>query len=223
MEFINRPAAKAEARQLIRGHRKVVLGTYLLYFAIALALSVVDVLFITLGDTSSWGYLFISMLIILISAVLSAGAALFCMSLRRGEEAVPSMLFDAFGLAGKVIFLTISVAVRVFLWSLLFYIPGIVALYRYRFALYNLLENPELTAGQAIALSKIQTYGMKGQLFFLDLSFVGWLLLTILTAGLLLIWLAPYMQLADLHYYQVGKGVISPFPHGEEPENIWGE
>ena len=100
MEFINRPAAKAEARQLIRGHRKVVLGTYLLYFAIALALSVVDVLFITLGDTSSWGYLFISMLIILISAVLSAGAALFCMSLRRGEEAVPSMLFDAFGVAG---------------------------------------------------------------------------------------------------------------------------
>ena len=223
MEYIDRAAAKAEARQLIREQRKLVLGTYLLYFAIALALSAVDVLFITLGDTSSWGYAFISILIMLISAVLSAGAVLFCMSLRRGEAAVPAMLFDGFGQAGKIILLSIAVAVRVFLWALLFYIPGIVALYRYRFALYNLLENPELTVGQAIALSKIQTYGMKGQLFLLDLSFLGWLLLAIPTLGLLLLWLTPYMQLADLHYYQAGKKIISPFPHGEEPENIWGE
>ena len=221
MPYIDRIAVKAEARQLIRKHRKLVLGTCLMYFAIALGLSAVDVLFIALGDTSSWGYLFVSVMVLLISTVLSAGFSLFCMSLRRGEAAVPSMLFDAFGLAGKVIFLSIAVAVRVFLWALLFYIPGIVALYRYRFALYNLLENPELTAGQAIALSCIQTRGMKGQLFLLDLSFLGWLLLAIPTLGLLLLWLTPYMQLADLHYYQVGKGVISPFPHGEEPESRW--
>ena len=59
----------------------------------------------------------------------------------------------------------------------------------------------------------MQTYGMKGQLFTLDLSFIGWALVTGLTAGLLSIWLTPYMQLADLGYYEIGKQVISPFPN----------
>ena len=56
-------------------------------------------------------------------------------------------------------------------------IPGIVASYRYRFAMYNLLENPDLEILEALNMSKQQTFGYKGQLFVLDLSYLGWGLL----------------------------------------------
>ena len=86
----------------------------------------------------------------------------------------------------------------IFLWSLLFIVPGIIAAYRYRFALYNLCENPEMGVMEALNMSKAQTLGFKGQLFVLDLSFIGWYLLSGLTAGILLIWLVSLSD-ADGH------------------------
>ena len=61
-------------------------------------------------------------------------------------------------------------------------IPGIIAAYRYRFALYNLYENPGIGVMEALNMSKQQTLGYKGQLFMLDLSYIGWLLLASLTS-----------------------------------------
>ena len=59
---------------------------------------------------------------------------------------------------------------------------GIIAAYRYRFALYNLYENPGIGVMEALNMSKQQTLGYKGQLFMLDLSYIGWLLLASLTS-----------------------------------------
>ena len=70
------------------------------------------------------------------------------------------------------------ILVFIFLWSLLFMIPGIVAAYRYRFALYDLYENPGIGVMEALEMSKQQTLGYKGQLFFLDLSYIGWQILS---------------------------------------------
>ena len=57
-----------------------------------------------------------------------------------------------------------------------------IAAYRYRFALYNLYENPGIGVMEALNMSKQQTLGYKGQLFMLDLSYIGWLLLASLTS-----------------------------------------
>ena len=212
MGKIDRPGVKSAARDFIRGGRRSVLGLSAVYLVILLLLNSIDALFfyITGGEGAS---LFVTMLVGLMSAVLSAGYTLFCMGIVRGEETPFSVLFDAFGMAGRVVWLTVLMSLKIVLWAMLFWIPGIVAAYRYRFALYNLLENPELSASQAIALSCIQTSGMKGQLFMLDLSFIGWALLTVFTAGIAGLYLTPYVQLADLGYYEAGKRVISPFPN----------
>lgn len=212
MGIIPRAGIKSAARDFIRGGRRSVLGLSAIYIAIVLLLNGIDGVFFYLTDGEGVS-VFISVLVGLMSSVLSAGYALFCMGIVRGEETPFSVLFDGFGMAGRVIWLTVLMSVKVLLWAMLFWIPGIIAAYRYRFALYNLLENPELTASQAIALSCIQTNGMKGQLFRLDLSFIGWVFLTIFTAGVAGLYLVPYTQLADLGYYEAGKRVISPFPN----------
>lgn len=87
------------------------------------------------------------------------------------------------------------------LWSLLFIIPGIVYLYKIRFAYAIMAEHPELSPMEAINLSKRMTDGHKGELFVLDLSFIPWILLEIVTLGIVSIYFLPYKNTVDALYY----------------------
>ena len=158
--------------------------------------------------------LFFSILISLFTTVLCGGFYLYCMGIRQGREMPVSTLADGLGLAGKLIWCSILTTIKVFLWSLLFFFPGIIAAYRYRFATYNLLVDPSLSAGAAIRMSCEQTRGMKWDLFVLDLSFIGWSILSAFTAGLLSIWLLPYMSLCDLGYFEEAQRRPGRSPYG---------
>lgn len=141
----------------------------------------------------------------LITTVLNGGFYLFCMSIRRREDTPLATLLDGLSCAGRLIWCSIQMGVRIFLWSMLFFFPGIIAAYRYRFAIFNVLSDPEISAGDAIRRSCEQTRGMKWELFVLDLSFFGWMLLSSLTLGLLNLWITPYMTLCDLAYYDAAR------------------
>lgn len=122
----------------------------------------VDLSFLALHrEFPSWVVLFITIVCTLLLEVLSAGVWLYHLGIRRGEEMPYTTLFDGFSMAGKVIALAVVRYLYVLLWSLLFVIPGIVAAYRYRFAILNLCENPEMGVMDAIRMSKAQTYGFK--------------------------------------------------------------
>ena len=142
----------------------------------------------------------------LLRVLLQGGWVLYHLGV-RGEEMPYATLFDGFGFIGKLILLNIVITLYVFLWSMLLIIPGIIAGYRYRFAVYNLCENPDMGVMEAISMSKAQTAGFKWTLFVLDLSFIGWILLSGLTLGILDIWLAPYREQANVGYFQEIKRV----------------
>lgn len=148
---------------------------------------------------------FIGIVITLVSLVLNAGYVVYAMNVRKGQTAPYATLFDGFIFAGKLILLNIVMSVFVFLWSLLFLIPGIIATYRYRFAIYNLCDDPSVGVMEALRMSKAQTRGYKGQLFVLDLSFIGWNFLCALTMGILSIWIMPYIQQTDIGYFEAIK------------------
>ncbi|MBD9226094.1 MAG: DUF975 family protein [Clostridiales bacterium] len=162
--------------------------------------------------------LFVSVFVWLLGCVLGAGWILYHLGVRRGKVMPYDTLFEGFGFAGKIILLHVLMGVFVFLWACLFIVPGIIAAYRYRFALYNLCENPELGVMEALAMSKAQTKGYKLDLFVLDVTFLGWSLLCALTAGILTIWVAPYVQQTNLAYFDAIKAEkgIGSLP-GEEP------
>ena len=148
---------------------------------------------------------FVSILTALLGVLLDIGYILYHLGIRRGREMPYLTLFDGFSFAGKAILLYIVQYIFIFLWSLLFVIPGIIAAYRYRFAYYNLCENPDMGVMEALNMSKAQTNGFKWQLFVLDLSFLGWQLLCALTLGILTIWIAPYVQQTDIGYFEAIK------------------
>ena len=107
--------------------------------------------------------------------------------------------FDDFWSAFKVTFL---VALFTFLWSLLFVIPGVIKSYSYSMATYILAENKGKPALECIKESKTITEGYKMDLFVLDLSFLGWSFLCIITLGIAGIWVIPYMRATYTNAYK---------------------
>ena len=67
---------------------------------------------------------------------------------------------------------------------------------------FILVDNPELSANQAIDLSRAMMKGRKFDLFWLVLSFMGWILLGILTFGVGLLWVIPYMYTSMASFYE---------------------
>lgn len=90
----------------------------------------------------------------------------------------------------------------VFLWTLCFIIPGIMAGYSYAMAPYIANDHPEMTAREAIAASKEMMKGHRWRLFCLEISFIGWALLAALTLGIGSFAVVPYMQTAEAFFYQ---------------------
>ena len=89
----------------------------------------------------------------------------------------------------------------VFLWSLLLFVPGIIKTLSYAMTNYILVDKPELSANEAINLSKDMMYGHKFDLFYLYLSFAGWFILCLFTLGIGFLWLYPYAQAAQVSFY----------------------
>lgn len=192
-------AIKAESRSLLRTGSVNPFRMTLFYLLITLVLdtinSGVSYMIDSAGGFTVLSFSFVSILVGLVALVLNAGYYCYCFGILRREEMPYESLFDAFPFAGKVILLSIVEGVFIFLWSMLFVIPGIIAAYRYSFAMLNLCENPELGVMEALNLSKQQTNGYKMQLFLLQLSFIGWYLLA--AAVMWVYWAAIYFLLPD--------------------------
>lgn len=89
------------------------------------------------------------------------------------------------------------------LWTMLFIIPGVVKTYSYAMAEYIKMENPDIPANRAIELSRSMMNGHKWDLFMLDLSFLGWNILSSFTYGILMIlYVGPYYYAARAFAYE---------------------
>ncbi len=188
--------------------------------------------------------LLLGLAIQIVTIVLGGGFAIFCLRTVRGMEASYWNIFDAFGMFFRVLWLYILESVFIFLWSLLFVFPGVIAYYRYRQALYLLLEHPEMSALQCISESKRIMRGHKGELFVMDLSFIGWgilvglvsclgygladamapsfvsEILSVVELGILAqFYVMPYMDLTYAGYYiELTKPAAAGFADGWTPE-----
>lgn len=184
-EAPDRAALKRQARDLLQTAQVSPKGMTALYCGVTLLFNLLDYAvsqFASAGAGPELLSTFVSFFTSLAGWVLTAGFAVYCMGIRQREEMGYGSLFDGFSFTGKIIALNFVINFYVFLWSLLFIVPGFIAYYRYRFAYYHLYENPGMNILEALELSKRQTQGMKMELFKLDLSYLGWILLSSLPA-----------------------------------------
>ena len=126
----------------------------------------------------------------------------FSKLLRDGDSKIPENIFKiGFRNYAHNVLGYFHMTILIGLWSMLLVIPGIVKSYSYAMTPYLLVDRPELSTREAIHESRRMMNGRKWQLFCLHLSFIGWVLIAILTLGIGLLWLAPYMSGAQAAFY----------------------
>ena len=95
----------------------------------------------------------------------------------------------------------ILVELIIIVGMMLFVIPGIIAVIGLSFVNYIIVDSNESGTG-AIKKSWEMMKGYKWDLFVFSMSFLGWIFLSLLTFGILFIWVAPYMSVASILYYE---------------------
>ena len=149
------------------------------------------------------------------TGIINTGYAKFNLDIIDGRSHPRvGTLFEYFTFWKPIAGATLLKTLLVLLWSLLFVIPGIIAAYNYAMVPYIQADNPCLPAREALAQSKEMMYGNRWRLFCLQISFIGWELLSILTLGIGLLWVGPYQAASIAFFYQ---DISRPKPLFEEP------
>lgn len=143
-----------------------------------------------------------SIIYMIIGGAVGIGYSKFNLDLIDGNEARVGTLFDYFNDWKKGFIARLLRSIYIFLWSLLFVIPGIMASYSYVMVHYVMAEDPSLTAREALRESKEIMRGNRWRLFCLLLSFIGWDILGALTLGIGYLWINPYREAAIAAFYR---------------------
>ena len=168
----------------------------------------------------SYTYIMMAVLItgalyFVLGSVINVGYAKFNLNLVDRLEGSFENLFAYFSYWKTTVVSRLLTSIYVVLWSLLFVIPGIVASYSYAMTEYILAEHPEISAGEAINLSKQMMDGNRWRLFCLDFSFIGWDILCAFTLGIGYLWLTPYKEAARAAFYREVSGTEKQYFESE--------
>ena len=197
---------KRAARASLRGNwaPAVLASLVLLFIAVLLSVPTELFLYANLGPALFFGLQTGSLLISTFLVVpLGVGYAVACLMLyeTNDDRLSENMFKTAFSRYWHKVGGMFLMSLKVWLWSLLLVIPGIIMAFAYAMTPYILEEHPEIGAWEASRVSQKMMRGHKFRLFRLNLSFIGWALLCVLTLGVGFLWLVPYMQMSQAAFY----------------------
>lgn len=139
---------------------------------------------------------------LIIAGPFTLGMTIFILDVIRNKKGEIGTVFKGFNQFGPAFGATFFQGLFIFLWSLLFYIPGIIATFRYSMTYFILADNPGMKGIDAIRKSKQMMVGHKWELFCLGFSFFWWFLLCGITFGIAYIYVAPYMFATFAEFYE---------------------
>ena len=144
-----------------------------------------------------------SIAMILLSGPIGYGLKrIFLKQARDGQPMVFTELFKGFTEdLGTNVLIGLMTSIFTFLWALLFVVPGIVKALGYSQALYIKADHPDADWRTCINESQRLMRGHKGELFVLELSFIGWYIVGALCLGVGLLWVRPYVEATMAHFY----------------------
>ncbi len=185
---------RSEGKERVKG----LIGTLFLISLITSATSLLDLFLELIQDPRIAFVVAIIVLIVqtLVQPAFVLSNAYVYLRVARGEYIDVGHAFFGFSNFRKALVLNLLMGIYIFLWSLLFIIPGIIKSYAYSFSFFILADNPDLSVFEIIDLSKDFTNGYKGKLFLLDLSYIWLYIISIFALGIPIIWLAPRHEAA---------------------------
>ena len=194
----------AEARESLTGMWGVAILTMVVSTAISIAISLVP----RAG----------SLISLIISGPFALGVSIFWLNLSRKNNVQMEMIFSGFKDFGKALKLYYWRMLFTILWLLLLIVPGFIASLSYSMAFFIMADNKEIGAREALKQSKKMMQGNKWKLVCLDLRFLGWFLLSILSLGIGFLWLIPYSSVAYAKFYEMSS---CSYTYGHECVGEW--
>ena len=147
----------------------------------------------------------------LVIIILSFGYTGYLLRVVRGEASGVGNLLDGFGIAGRAIVLTIFIDVLVALASALLFVPGIILSYAYAMARRLQMDHPDWSPVRCMRESRYMMRGHKWDLFVLQLSFLGWLILATIPG--VSVFVKPYVSLAETVFYEILRAAAPQPPY----------
>lgn len=144
----------------------------------------------------------LNLLQLILGGTVQLGYTRYLLNQHDGQELDVKLLFSQFDRFSQGFLQALLRGIFIALWSLLLVIPGIVKAYSYAMTPYIMIDHPEMDARTAIKASMELMDGHKFDLFVLELTFIGWMLLNVLTLGIGSLWLNPYMNAAHAAFYR---------------------
>lgn len=142
----------------------------------------------------------VSLVVELLLVPLSIGFYGYILGFVKNDEFNRDAIFEPYNNTFKIIGANILMSFLIMLGMLFFVVPGIYLSFSYSLVPYLLVTRKDLSITETLALSRKMMNGHKLDYFILGLSFIGWVMITPFTFGLLLIWLYPYMMTATTKF-----------------------
>lgn len=190
---------KSRAKEQLRGKWAIAVGTVL----VANIILEVDIGYKVASKLGIEGLSYsLDLIALLLGGVISVGLCRFLldMATKRREPRFDT-LFSSFNIYLKTLGLNILITLAVLAGTLLFIVPGIIVSLMFSQAFYILSEDPSKSITQCINESVNLMSGHKWELFYLNLTFIGWWLLSLVTLGIAALWVAPYQKLTEANFY----------------------
>lgn len=207
---MNRKEIKEEAKKKLQGNLWLLFKPFLIMILISIVLeglgASIDLDSYVKNELTT-GQSIIGFVGGIITTIIGIGYIKYVLDFSRGKNPQLKDLFYFFKKWYVVLAISILISIFTFLWTLLLIIPGIVAAISYSMAFFVFIDDENIDPPKAIKRSKELMNGYKADYFVFCLSFIGWGLLVAITAGIALIYVAPYTQVATCIYYDKLKQV----------------
>ena len=144
----------------------------------------------------------------ILSIILSFGYISYLLRVARQETSGFGNLLDGFAVAWRALVLTVFINVLVSVASILLVIPGIIVSYMYSMATFLQMDHPDWSPMRCMQESRLMMRGHKWELFVLQLSFLGWQLLSMIPGAV--VFVKPYVSLTETVFYEKLRGADAP-------------
>ena len=195
-----------ENKQIMKDAQESLKGKWGISIAACLIVTIITIMVSLIGGyliNEDWGGNILSLFIV---PPMGVGMALFFLNLYNGNKLEIRTIFNPF----KEVWLNSVLAyfmmiVIIFIGSILFIIPGIIASLMFSQAFYIIAEDNKIDPYNALVKSKKMMEGNKWKLFKIILRILLLAIVCILTLGIGFIWLAPYQNAVYAKFYNVVK------------------
>ena len=194
---MNRTELKTWTKQKIKGHRIELLVT-ILVASILTSLTVGQKVSVNDGSVSVTGGVPLGIFLYFVEV----GLAYYMVKFLNNKEYNFKDLFYFVKDYVRTFVVGLLETIFIFLWALLLIVPGIIKAIAYSLVTLILADDKykDLKYTEVLKKSEAMMKGHKMDYFVLQLSFIGWHLLAILTLGLLEFWIVPYQTTATYKF-----------------------